>query len=270
MDLASAKSRYVWEAERRLANNGEVTITIGDMEIGLNLAFVHERRYALGYLFGFRNPQADIDQHIFRESVRSGDVVLDAGANVGVTAAEALACGARHVICAEPEEGLVERLRGLRERYPIRMTIHHCALGAVEGCADLLLSVAHNQGHTISSAIRAQFPTIFGDEWQRVPTLTIDHILSDTHADIWKLDVEGAEADAIRGARVTLKHSPPRVIIAELYDAFVHEVVGLLPEYRVQRAALAKVDYRLYFCDQIGGPLSDDFCATSPVYVFTR
>jgi FkbM family methyltransferase len=270
MGQADATSRYVWEVEGTLLTSGEAEITIGDMQIGVNLAFVHERRYALRYLLGFRNPQADIDHYILRESVRPGDVVLDAGANIGVTAAEALASGASHVVCAEPENALFGRLHALSERYPGRMTVQHCALGASEGFADLLLSVVHNQGHTISSVVQAQFATIFGDQWQKVRVATIDDVLANKHADIWKLDVEGAEADVVRGARRTLEHSPPRIIIAELYDAFVDEVVGLLPSYRVRRAALDKKDYRLCFLDEIGGALPDEFCATSPVYAFSQ
>jgi FkbM family methyltransferase len=263
-------TKYVWDVEGTLQTTGEIAITIGDMHIDLDLAFVHERRYALGYLFGFRNPQADIDRHIFQKTVRRGDVILDAGANIGVTAAEMLACGASHVVCAEPEKGLFGRLQALRERYPHRMTIQHCALGASEGVADLLLSVAHNQGHTLSPVIQAQFPAIFGDVRQTIRVSTIDDVLAGRSADIWKLDVEGVEADVVRGARRTLKCSPPRAIIAELYDPFVDEVIDLLSTYRVSRAALTKIDYELRFVDRIGGELSGEYCNTSPVYVFSR
>jgi hypothetical protein len=78
------------------------------------------------------------------------------------------------------------------------------------------------------------------------------------------------EADVIKGARRTLERSPPRAILAELYDPFVDDVINLLPGYLVRRAALAKADYRLHFLDQIGGALSDEFCPMSPTYVFMR
>jgi hypothetical protein len=114
------------------------------------------------------------------------------------------------------------------------------------------------------------FPSIFGSRSQRVQVSTIDFALFDTPTDIWKLDIEGAEADTIRGARRTLERAPPRIIFAELYDPFVEEVVGLLPQYQVRRAALAKADYSLQLLDQVGGALPDMFCATSPIYVFAR
>jgi FkbM family methyltransferase len=231
---------------------------------------VHEKRYALGLLFGFRNPQADIDSLLFRANIRPGDVILDAGANIGITAAEALACGASRVICVEPENSLIERLNLLKELCPNQMSILHCALGARDGFAELMLSETHNQGHTISPTMSSLFPGIFGSQTQRVQVSTIDLALFDTPADIWKLDIEGAEADTIRGARHTLERAPPRVIFAELYDPFAEEVIGLLPQYQVRRAALGKVDYSLHLLDQVGGVLPDNFCVTSPIYVFTR
>jgi FkbM family methyltransferase len=270
IDPDDAAERYVWEVESSFPVNGEVSVHIGDLPMTLNLSFVHEKRYALGLLFGFRNPQADIDRLLFRTKLRPGDTVLDAGANIGVTAAEALACGASHVICVEPEDSLIKRLNLLRETCSNRISVLHCALGALEGVAELALSEVHNQGHTTSSAMLTLFPRIFGSQRQRVQVSTIDIALRDIPADVWKLDVEGAEADAIRGAYHTLERAPPRVILAELYDPFVEEVVNLLPQFQVRRAALATADYSLHLLDQVGGALSDEFCATSPIYVFTR
>jgi FkbM family methyltransferase len=267
---ASMASQYVWDSDDLLPNEGEVEVTIGDLSLALNLQLPHERRYALGLLHGLRNPQADIDHELFKRYVRSGDVILDAGANIGVTAAEALACGAGHVICVEPEHGLVKRLHALKSSDQNRITIWDCALGAQEGFADLLLSKTHNQGHTLSPKMASMFASLFDGTLQRVAVRTVDVILSNRPSAIWKLDVEGAEADVLRGARSTLEHSPPRAIIAELYDPFVDEFVDLLPEFQVRRAALTKTEYALQLLDQVGGPLTDEFCPTSPTYVFTR
>jgi FkbM family methyltransferase len=268
--LEHAALTYVWDVEGSLPSTGKVAVTIGDLEIRLDLRFLHERRYALGILFGFRNPQADIDRLLFRAVVRPGDVILDAGANIGLTAAEALACGAAHVVCVEPEDALASRLISLKSHTLDRLSVWHCALAAYEGTAELLLSQTHNQGHTISSTIAALFPNVFDGRCQTVPTTTIDIVSSSRPSAIWKLDVEGMEADVIKGARQTLKRSPPRVILAELYDPFVEDVVGLLPSYNVRRATITKKDYSLKLVSQIGGPLADEFCSTSPTYIFAR
>jgi FkbM family methyltransferase len=260
----------VWEGDNLLPRQGEVEITLGDLSLALDLQFPHERRYALGLLHGLRNPQADIDRQLFQKYVRCGDVVLDAGANVGVTAAGALACGASHVICVEPECMLATRLRTLVARAQYRISVWHCALGARTGMAELLLSRTHNQGHTVSPKMMSIFPDLFDGTLQRVEIKTVDLILEDKPSDIWKLDVEGAEADVIRGARRTLERTPPRTIFAELYDPFVNEFIGLLPQFQVRRAALTKANYTLELLDQIRGPLPDEFCQTSPTYVLTR
>ena len=267
---AGSPSQYVWEGDSLLPREGEVEVTIGDLPLTLNLRFPHERGYALGLLHGLRNPQADIDRQLFQKYVRRGDIVLDAGANVGVTAAEMLACGARHVICVEPEDTLAARLGTLKARAQERMSVWHCALGARTGFDELLLSKGHNQGHTQSTRIASIFPALFDGTLQRVEVKTVDVILADRPVDIWKLDVEGAEVDAIRGARQTIERAPPRTIFAELYDPFVNDFVDLLPQYQFKRVAIAKADYALYLLDQIGGSLGDEFCHTSPTYLFTR
>src|SRR5690606_23828973 len=46
----------------------------------------------------------------------------------------------------------------------------------------------------------------------------------------WKLDIEGAESDAVRGAERTLKEGPPRIIIAELYDRFYDEFYSVIKQ----------------------------------------
>jgi hypothetical protein len=64
------------------------------------------------------------------------------------------------------------------------------------------------------------FPSLFDGTMQRVAMRMVDVILAGRPSAVWKLDVEGAEADD-QGARDTLEHSPPRAIIAELYDPFM-------------------------------------------------
>jgi len=263
-------SQYVWDGDHLLPTEGEVDVEIGDLSLTLDLRFPHERRYALGLLHGLRNPQADIDRLLFQKYVRRGDVVLDGGANIGVASAEILACGARHVICVEPEHALAARLSALKLRAQERMSIWHCALGARAGFAELLLSQVHNQGHTISPEMLSIFPSLFDGTRQRVEVKTVDFILANRPSDVWKLDVEGAEVDVLKGARRTLERLPPRMIFVELYDPFVDKFVALLPQFQIRRAALTKANYALELLEQIGGPLGHEFCPTSPTYVFTR
>ncbi|HEY7550945.1 MAG TPA: FkbM family methyltransferase [Hyphomicrobiaceae bacterium] len=268
--VAGDSKKYVWEEDGLLPNEGSITVEIGGLPIKLDLRFPHERRYALGFLHALRNPQADIDRLLFQRYVRPGDIVLDAGANIGVSAADALACGASHVVCGEPEQSLGVRLRSLEERSQGRLTVWECAFGTQEGRAELQLSRAHNQGHTISQKMISLFPSLFDGTRQDVKITTVDHVLKDGGADIWKLDVEGAEADVIKGAQSALERFPPRTIFAELYDPFVDEVIDLLPAFQISRAALSRDDYSLQLLGQIGGPLAEEFCPTSPTYVFIR
>jgi hypothetical protein len=69
----------------------------GECEITFDLLFVHKRRYFARWLTALPYPQRDTDALLFQRLIRPGDVILDAGTNIGVTAALALACGAARV-----------------------------------------------------------------------------------------------------------------------------------------------------------------------------
>src|SRR5262245_32116718 len=49
-------SRYVWDGDAVLPNSGEVELAIGESLLTFDLRFPHERRYALGLLYAYRNP----------------------------------------------------------------------------------------------------------------------------------------------------------------------------------------------------------------------
>ena len=79
------------EIEPFFRSTGTLEIEIGGMMLPLNLAHRHERRYAAAHILSLQYPQSDIDKMLFKRFVRPGDTLLDAGANIGFTALEALA-----------------------------------------------------------------------------------------------------------------------------------------------------------------------------------
>ena len=146
------------------------------------------------------------------------------------------------------------------------------AISSDIGNAPLILSTLHNQGSSLKKEITEVFPTVFGESHQTVEVqLTTIDLLTETfgHLDVWKLDVEGAEADALRGAKHTLSTNPPRVIIAELYDRFYDEFHQLvLPTHPfAYRAFITREGYELVLKDPSTQP-TDEMHHTSPMYVF--
>lgn len=169
---------------------------------------------------------------------RSGDTVLDCGAHIGTFAAAALARGAARVIAVEPAPDNLECLRrNLAE--PIaagRVTV--CPAGVWDRETVLLLRVSpHNPAaNSVALNFRGSLPG------PRVRTETIDALvdrLGLDRVDCIKLDVEGAECEALWGARQTLRRWRPRMAVAAEHRAGdterIPEVVrSIRADYRVQ------------------------------------
>jgi len=148
--------------------------------------------------------------------VRKGDVVLDCGANIGAYTWEALSAGARLVVAIEPSERNVECLRRNFARqiedgrvivYPKgvwdkddTLTFHVFENSALDSIVMVTRPEEQKQSHTVS-----------------IPVTTIDHIVRELKlekVDFIKMDIEGAERNALRGARETLLRDRPRMSLA--------------------------------------------------------
>lgn len=252
---------------------GEVHAVIGGITLHYDLRHPHERVYAASSVFDVADPQSDIDTLLFSRLVRTGDRVLDAGANIGHTAACLLACGAREVVAVEAEPSLYARLQRLDDR---RLLPVHAAITRAAGTVRLHLSRTHNQGATLSAEIRQLFPQVFDGDTAvvEVPATTIDALYATYGGfDVWKLDIEGAEVDALTGAGDTLRQAPPRAIIAELYAPFFGPFMDALAATHPHcyRAQIRTSDYGLQLT---AAASSEDAAAgcypTSPMYVVSR
>jgi FkbM family methyltransferase len=158
---------------------------------------------------------------------RAGSTVVDVGANVGVFTLFHAAAGA-DVLALEPNHAAYERLtravaiNGLESR----VTGVNAAGGAVPGWGRLHL----DEGLSVLGSVVAEEA---GDEAsERVEIVTLDELIARLGLgpiDLLKVDVEGAEAEVLRGARATL-HDVRRVIIEYHTPALLAEVRGLLAD----------------------------------------
>lgn len=150
--------------------------------------------------------------------VRKGDVVLDGGANIGTFTREALDAGASHVVAIEPGPVQVMCLRRnfAREIADGRVTIY--PKGAWDK-DDTLSMWVHDGGGAIDSFVMKERPE---DDKRppreiRLPLTTIDKAVRElglAKIDFIKMDIEGAERHALRGAAETLRRHRPRMVIA--------------------------------------------------------
>ena len=153
--------------------------------------------------------------------LKPGMVFVDVGANDGyytLFAAQRVGPSGR-VVAVEPStrERMNLRRNIARNRLD-HVTVVPVALGAASGTADLRLAQGvhsgHNTlGHFANDGVQA--------EWvEQVDMRTVDEMAAElglTHIDIMKIDVEGAEASVIAGARNVLTAARP-LIMLEISD----------------------------------------------------
>jgi len=156
---------------------------------------------------------------------------LDGGAYDGDTARALLdaASGIREIVCAEPDERNYRHLLAYRDRETrAAITPHRVALSDAPGTAELFAS-----GNRNSSLFRRSHTA----KSEAVAVTTVDGLLAGTAVEFIKLDVEGAEADALRGAKATLARFRPALSVSAYHrseDLFALPLLlaGLCPDYR--------------------------------------
>lgn len=175
------------------------------------------------YLLGLYEPHI---QQVLLQWLRPGGVFYDAGASIGffsLVAARAVGPEGR-VFAFEPFAQSAQRLRELM------------SLNSLQQCSVIEAAVADSEGTTdffVAGSGNAATPSLFqGDRAKKitVPKITLDRFaVAQGHPDVIKLDVEGAETLALRGAsKLLASNHPPRWIIeihSEACDREVNQVL---------------------------------------------
>ncbi len=146
-------------------------------------------------------------------AVRAGDVVLDCGANVGVYTTEALAAGARTVVAIELAP---ENLECLRRNFADEIRSGRVIVypkGVWDKDDFLTLNVDPTNTAADSVVMRPEK----AHAGPRVPLTTIDKLVGELkldRVDYIKMDIEGAERNALVGGRQTIARFHPRMALA--------------------------------------------------------
>ena len=164
-------------------------------------------------------------RNIYGTHLHRGDIVLDAGANVGVFTRKALNFGAAKVIAIEPGPENVECLR--------RTFASEIASGRVvvysKGIWDKD-DVLKFKIDPVDSAKDTFVRNIENAEYVEAPLTTVDKLVAKLHlprVDFIKMDIEVAEQRAVVGARQTLAQFHPRMALC------IYHVQG--DEFRVPK-----------------------------------
>lgn len=146
--------------------------------------------------------------------VRRDDVVIDCGAHIGGFTRLALQAGARLVVAVEPEPA---NLRAFRRNFDQELKSSRVMLipkGVWETAGKLSLHLS-TTGDSHSVIFAQKGP---GDEVIEVTTLDLlAGELGLDRIDFIKMDIEGSEANALRGARQVLERWKPRMAVSSYH-----------------------------------------------------
>jgi FkbM family methyltransferase len=190
--------------------------------------------------------------------IRRGDIVVDGGAHVGVFTQYALLHGAGRVIAVEPDPTNIACLEAnfARQIADGRVVLIKAGLWERETRLTLTEPSEANSGTATFLAAAGN-----GTKIADLPVLTLDAIVAQlglSRVDFIKMDIEGSERFALRGAGGTLRRFKPRMAICTYHlpdDPVVVPATasGFVPDYTVHAKDIEFYEGRitpkvLFFC----------------------
>jgi FkbM family methyltransferase len=150
--------------------------------------------------------------------LRPGDLMLDIGSNVGTyTVLAASAVGARCIAC-EPNPVALHALRANVAANRIDRLV--TTVNACLGSASTQVKFSADQG-PMNRLVADDYPGLV----TTVPMVTVDSLPDSARACCWKLDVEGFEAEVLRGAGQALADPAVRAVLMECRSQEVSTVM---------------------------------------------
>jgi len=146
--------------------------------------------------------------------VRRDDVVIDCGAHIGGFTRLALQAGARLVVAIEPEPANLRAFRRNVEQELKSSRVILIPKGVWETTGKLSLHIS-TVGDSHSIIFNQKGP---GDE--EIEVTTLDALAGELKlgkVDFIKMDIEGSEANALRGARQVIERWKPRMAVSSYH-----------------------------------------------------
>jgi FkbM family methyltransferase len=155
--------------------------------------------------------------NIVSENIHEGSIVWDIGANVGVLTFAAASISRNGMVLAVEADiwlaQLISKSARLEENRAFNIRVLPCAVSDRNGVAALLIASRGRASNALEiTGARSQSGGI--REKSTVPTLTLDTLLEFFDAPTFvKIDIEGAETAALRGAEKLLSEARPVIYI---------------------------------------------------------
>jgi FkbM family methyltransferase len=172
------------------------------------------------------------ETHFVRNFLRPGQTFVDAGANIGwFSMVAAMAVGPEGKVFAfEPRHSTFHYLmKSIADNgFDDRARAYNCALGAEPGTLQIAWATGTtNPGGTwlvANESVKEVLPATTHTH-QDIEVRRLDDIAEIGHVDLIKIDVEGAEPLALRGAEQLLRRSRP-VVLSEINQELLKIVGG--------------------------------------------
>jgi FkbM family methyltransferase len=145
--------------------------------------------------------------------LKAGDIILDAGANIGLYTRHALMHGASKVVAIEPAPENLECLRrNLRDEIATgKVIIYPKGVWNKEDILEMNLEPDNPMGDSFVSQSSSKTTKM------KLSVTTIDKLVEELHlerVDVIKMDIEGSERQALEGAANSIRRFRPRMAIS--------------------------------------------------------
>jgi FkbM family methyltransferase len=211
------------------------------VRIGLTRTAIWQEFFYRTYMFYKSNIEARHTDYL-QQFVPQGATVIDVGANIGFFARKFGQWVGQNgkVIAIEPEINNVKLLQRGLQRAGLNAVVEviHAAATETDGEISLVVDPYHPANHRI------------GQSAVKVPARAIDSLTAqlNTPVTLIKIDVQGAEAQVLAGAKATLRRDKP-VIFIEIDAGGLHNF-GSTAEGLIQ--GLVELGYQAHILDKAG------------------
>lgn len=258
------------------------------MEKTLNL-LGHERTFSASdgdyYLAAMASDGPHDVQPIFQRFCHPGDVVIDVGSNIGITAVIAgLLVSSGSVLALEPVKETFEYLeRNIERSKSSNVKCLNLAVSSMSGRVRLV----SEPGYRFAAFVGYEdvMDRYSGYSEEEVAAITLDRLVEDeglSRVDFIKIDVEGFELEVLRGSAQVLERFQPAVFLEANHYClnvfrrismvdFIEEILSIFPIVQAVDASLETLDLTLpsnlpsfFHANVVGGRFQNLLCGFSP------